>query len=220
MSNQLETRRSIKRLAIAGLLTASMFAVNANAAPPQREHFQIRGLLGALQSSSVSADGCSQTAAQVLATQNITHNEPGGPVTTEFVRFELSTFNFCTGASLFLDVGGNAVINGSLQKGMRATASVSGIVFNDTDNTERPVNGTMDLIFSPTSPPQRTRNMSFSSFSGEMFRLRSVANSSDASVSGTLVVDGTDYLTTILASDEVFASIENSDSGTLDIIKR
>jgi len=196
------------------------FVACINAAP-QKEHFQIRGLLGELDSFSESADGCSGTGYGISVAQNATHDEPGGPVTSAVVSFQLISVNFCTGDLVSLDVGNSdtAVVSGSLQKGIHATASVSGSV-SINGGPPTPVTGNLDLIFTPTSKPQRGHSVSNSVSGSEVMHFRTVSNSSDASVSGTLNVDGTDYLAAILAAKEVFASVENIDSATLDIFKK
>lgn len=220
MSNHFDARRVITGFAFAAALTGSVFAGCAKAAP-QKTHFDMRGLAGFLESEDFFvSDVCSVTVYTASENQNVTHDVPGGRITSDFVRFQVQHVNFCTGQSSFLDVGGETSLTGNFQKGIHATASLSGMAWVD-DGPPTVVTGTFDLTFTPTGKPERFRSSNFVSFGGTMQHFRSVGDDVSASVSGSLVVNGTDYLAVALApGNAVFAGIENSNSSTLDIVKK
>ncbi|MFL6448863.1 MAG: hypothetical protein ACJ746_14420 [Bryobacteraceae bacterium] len=207
----------LKRIASSLALFAFTVAP-LRAATPEKTQSQLQGLGAALSSNSF--DGCSAAVYQLQANQNVAHSTGSGKNTSNFVNFFVQSFNFCTGDSSFLSGGGDAKISGSnVNKPIQVTASVTAqLSINGASPTT--LTGSVDLVFTPTSQPERMRTMFFTLLGGVFQRTRSMGDVADASVIGTWVVGGTDYLPVVLApGNDASVSVINSTDGSLTIIK-
>jgi hypothetical protein len=182
------------------------------------------GLGAGIQSFTSSAQGCSEEDYFLQGFQTTSHNAPGEKSTIDAIVFDIEIRNFCTGdeffATAFADASNsNVSVSGTFNKGIHVTASITGSVF-DNSGSRDDVPMTVDLTFTPTGTPVHS-SFSISNW-GRTFvdHFQAKGQTVDASVLGTWVVDGTNYLPASLVPDNRSIQVSQNSQGSLDIIKQ
>jgi hypothetical protein len=189
------------------IASLTLLSLTAPAMAVTTEQFQFRG--DSAFASFSQFDGCISTFVNVDAFNNVSKSAPGAPSEEKGAFLSYSIFNFCTGIG-YSGFGStkdvNLTINNSLQ-----SASLSGNipVFDFSTGTNK--TATVNLNWTATGDASRSKSQN--SFQSPNFRSisRSVGTTREASVTGNVVLDGTD-LTTNLSS---FGSLNSSNNGSI-----
>ncbi|HLO86228.1 MAG TPA: hypothetical protein VK203_14640 [Nostocaceae cyanobacterium] len=159
-------------------------------------------------------DGCSYTSVSVYAFDNATKNAPGAPVEQKEASLYYSNYNYCTGTGSY-GYGSSKDITFTAKNSLQS-ASLTGnfIVYDYLTGAFR--NATVDLNWTGTGDISRGNSHSISQGPGYLSKYRSVGAYRDASVTGSVVLDGVN-LTTNLSS---YGYLNSSNNGSLFITKQ
>jgi hypothetical protein len=207
------------RITIVMVLAATTFATHADASPPQKQTFQMRGL-GVFMTSFFLIDNCQGVNFVFNAAESVTRTGPGGGTGTSSINLFADLTNQCTNAEAFLNVSGEAVITGTVSTQVRVTGQVAGTEFDFSTGTSTPVSGTVDVVLTPTDNPENTH--SESTFGSRFYfqRIHSVGLSAPATPTGSIVVGGTDYLAAAMGSGfDIYTTVNRFNSGDMIITK-
>ncbi|BAZ31851.1 hypothetical protein NIES4074_43240 [Cylindrospermum sp. NIES-4074] len=197
------------KAAIIASLTVLSLTAPAFAATTEQYKFK-----GESASASFSQyDGCNSTYVGVYAFDNVTKDAPGAPTSQTGANLYYSSYDYCTGVGSYgYGYSENATFtsSNSLQ-----SASLSGS-FTLYDYSSA-VNKTAAVDLTWTGTGDLFRGNSHSTYQGPGYRssYRSVGAYRDASVTGTVTVDGTN----LIANVPSYGSLSSSNNGSLFITK-
>lgn len=163
--------------------------------------------------SFYQSDDCSYTSVYVYGFDNATKSGPGAPVSQTAAYLDYSSYNYCTGASLY---GYGYGENVSFTSNKLNSASLNGTFTIYDYNSGGTKTATVNLTWTGTGDTYRGKYNSSYQGPGYLSKYRSTGSSRDAQVSGNITVDGTDIIANLTTS---YASLSTSSSGDLYIIK-
>lgn len=207
------------RATIVVVLAATTFAMYADGSAPQKQTFQIRGL-GVFMTSFFLIDNCQGVNFVFNAAESVTKSGPGKGTDTSSISLFADLTNQCTNSEAFLNVSGQAIITGNVSTQVRVTGQVSGTEYDFSTGTSTPVSGTVDMILTPTDHAENTHSESTYGSRSYFQRIHSVGLSAPATPTGSIVVDGTDYLGAAIASGfDIYTTVNSMNSGNMIITK-
>lgn len=147
----------------------------------------------------------------VWAAKNVTHDVPGAPVKSNEGNVGLWFYDSCYWWSYY---GGNAYIQ-DLSFNIRSPKEATLSGYADIDlGYYGTVRVALDLSFVGTGDVYRGMYTERSQYGNTTYRYRSNGSSSEASVTGSLMMDGTNL---IANPDSISSSISDSKSGWMEI---
>ncbi|AFZ24830.1 hypothetical protein Cylst_2626 [Cylindrospermum stagnale PCC 7417] len=185
-------------------LTAPAFAATTN-------QYKFKG-----ESASASFsqyDGCNSTYVNVYAFDNVTKEAPGAPTSQKEAYLYYSNYNYCTGVGSYGDGSSKDAtftIGNSLQ-----SASLSGTFTLYDYSTAVNKTAAVNLSWAGTGDTFRGNSHSHYQGPGYQSKYRSVGAYRDASVTGTVYVDGIN----LIANLPSFGSLSSNSGGSLTITK-
>lgn len=204
------------RLATPMALLAAVVALPASAAAPQRSQYAVRGVNASL--SIFMSDQCSYQNVFVSGGESAIKATGTGAVDTSYLNVSVSGFNWCTFTETYGFLEGKAVLTGNIHNKLRIVGQVSG--FLSTNWVQQTVTGEIDLTLTPLEHPILTHSEGTWATSGVFQRMRSVGLRAEASVSGSVVVAGTDHLAAAIASGAfVQGYVNTTNSGSMEIYR-
>jgi hypothetical protein len=158
-------------------------------------------------------DGCNSSYVSVYGFDNVTKDAPGAPTSQKGAYLYYSSYNYCTGVGSYgsgSSQDATFTIGNSLQ-----SASLSGTFTLDDYSSAVNKTAAVDLTWTGTGDIFRGNNHGTYQGPGYRSNYRSVGSNRDASVTGTVTVDGTN----LIANLPSFGSLSSSNSGSLFITK-
>ncbi|WP_341527999.1 hypothetical protein WKK05_01170 [Nostoc sp. UHCC 0302] len=159
-------------------------------------------------------DNCSYTNVYVSAFNNITKSTPSAPTSQQGSYLSYDSYNYCTGAysygSGFSDTPTFTIAN-SLQS---ATLNGTYTVFDYYSGTSK--TAVVDLTWTSTGNTYRGNSHSHYQRPGYISNYRTKSTSSEAQVTGSITIDGTN----IIANLPSYGFLSSSNDGSLTVYKR
>ncbi len=171
--------------------------------------YQTRGLTA--YGSDYGWTGCGYSGSYVYANQSVNHSAGGAPTTSSDAWVYYYSYDWCAGSF----EGGYGYGTGVNLAGNANQMTVSG-TFAGWDWYLGSTSFTLNLTFTSTGSSYRGESTSSFTSPFGMMHSRQIGTSSQATVSGSLVVNGTDVLATNGAYS--YAEITDSNSGTVTVI--
>ncbi|MGF1938409.1 MAG: hypothetical protein RM347_029325 [Nostoc sp. ChiQUE02] len=195
--------------AIATALTLlSLSTVPALAATATKYQFKGQNAYASFSQS----DDCSYTDVSVSAFDNVTKSGPGAPTSQTGAYFYYSSYNYCTGTQSYGD-GFSENVTFTSNKLNSATLNGSFTVYDYYLGTSK--TATVNLTWTGTGDTYRGKSQSRYQSPGYTSSYRYTGSSRDAQVSGSVILDGTNFANLPTS----YASLGTSSSGSLEIIK-
>lgn len=197
------------KAAIVASLTLLSLTAPAFAAPTVQ--YQFRGETASAYFSQ--SDGCNSAYVDVYSFDNVTKDAPGAPTSQKEAYLYYSNYNYCTGVGSYgagSSKDATFTIGNSLQ-----SASLSGTFALFDYSTAVNRTAAVDLSWVATGDTYRGNSHYHYQGSGYRAISRSVGSSRDASVTGTVNVDGIN----LIANLPSFATLSSSNNGFLNITR-
>lgn len=198
----------MKKVITGAVLTVLGLSLPAMAAVTNKYQFKDKNAYA----SFYTYDGCSSTGVNVSAYNNIVKDGPGAPTSQIVAYLDYYNYNYCTG-TYSSGSGSSPNVNFTVDNALKS-ASLNGTiaVYDYSSGTTK----TADVALTWTA----TENYSSSSKSSYTYqtpttisRYRSKGDSSDAQVSGSVMLDGVNIIANQSSS---YGSLNSSKSGTLE----
>lgn len=163
--------------------------------------------------SFYQSDDCSYTDVSVYGFDNVTKSAPGAPVSQTGAYLYYSSYNFCTGAQFYgSGFGDNVTFTSS--KLNSATLNGTFTVYDYYSETSK--TATVNLTWTGTGDTYRGKSQYRYQGPGYTSSYRSSGSYRDANVTGTVTLDGANWITNMTS----YGSLSTSTSGSLEIIKQ
>lgn len=191
------------------LMLATFVNMGVRAAPPSKTQSTFRGMTGLAE--WFAFDGCKFSNVVVIGTQNTSHSPGGGPASTTEVNVIFFFADICVGTFLNGSGSGPGIVSGNLQRlSIQAT-----VPLNNTPTESVAVNVTLTRTDDYTL---RNEDHSSSSFPTAIVQMRSNGTKVSASASGSVVLNGIDFVAGLTSDSQT--SISDNNSGSLTIIRQ
>jgi hypothetical protein len=159
-------------------------------------------------------DDCNYTYVSVNAFDNVTKSGSGTSTSQKEAYVYYSKYNYCTGIGSY-SYGSVINPNFNTQGGLKS-ASLNTIIPLYDENTGTSKTAQVNLTWTSTGDTFRGKYQSQNQAPGYMFRYRSNGSWSDAQIAGSLTIDGTNVIENLSS----YASLNQSNSGSIEIIKK
>ncbi|BAZ49409.1 hypothetical protein NIES4103_20210 [Nostoc sp. NIES-4103] len=195
-------------LMVTSLAVLSLTTVPALAAA---QKYQVNG--DNAYASFYQFDDCSSTYVDVSAFNNLTKSAPGAPTSQEGAYLSYSTYNYCNGTYSygygFSDTADVTISNSLQSASLTGTFTLYDYYLGTSQTAE------VNLTWAGTGNTYRSNSVSRYQGPGYLSNYRSRSTSRDATVTGSVTINGTNVISGLSS----YASISSSNSGSLNIYK-